>query len=67
VNAGSGPLVGGVGPQSAYLTYPIFVLNSGNGTQLGTVQFPHKGTKDVIKIDAIMPILPHTPDFQHQC
>jgi hypothetical protein len=48
-------------------TAPIFVLNSRDGTQLGTVQFLHKGTKDVIKIDAIMPTLPHIPDFQYQC
>jgi len=48
-------------------TAPLFISNSRDGTQLGTVQFPHKGTKDVIKIDAITPTLPHTPDLQHQC
>jgi hypothetical protein len=31
------------------------------------VQFLHKDTKHVIKIDAFVPTLPHTPTFQHQC
>jgi len=31
------------------------------------VQFPHKDTKDVIKIDAFAPTVPHTPNFHNQC
>jgi len=31
------------------------------------VQFSHKYTKYVIKIDAFAPTLPHTPSFHKQC
>jgi hypothetical protein len=31
------------------------------------VQLPHKDTKDVIKIDAIAPALPHTHNVHKQC
>ena len=48
-------------------TAPMYILNSRDWIQFGTVQFPHKDTKYVIKIDAIAPTLPHTPNFHHQC
>lgn len=50
-----------------YTTPMYYILNSRDGTQFGMVQFPHKDTKDVIKIDAFATTIPHTPNFHNQC
>ena len=50
-----------------WLSTPINNAKWPDCTQFEMIHDLHKDTKDIIKIDAIGPTLPHEPDFQHQC